>query len=360
MATIDPPQSNVAQRGKLLSFSINLALLIVSALIVAVLAEFVFRHRYGHMLYNPRPAVQAVQQYLTLDPKIGYKWQPNIDAERSIRFSINDITTPPLSTDSFGVMNSPAAKNEYATGGSFDIVGVGDSFMEMAAAPFHERFKQAGHSYYSLAIHRQCPPQYNAQFTAHAPDLQPRILLYGLFENDFDEAQDFQSWQKSGLDWFTYHSGTWCGPPIGVGVRERFLRTHARGWYAFSRVLDAKYRGENISSSGPGIGEIADVADYIANSVHVVNEAGTRFILVIIPSKQTAISGDSLESRAYDIMLELLQHASIEIVDLRKPFHEHPDPASLYYVKDGHWNNSGIALAADIILKHLESKPNES
>ncbi|MCC6794746.1 MAG: hypothetical protein IT366_06470 [Candidatus Hydrogenedentes bacterium] len=359
MEPTEPPQTNVAQRNKHLSFAINLALLTMSVFVVAVPAEFVFRHRYGHMFYNPRPAVQAVQQYLTLDPKIGFKWQPNIDAERGIRFSINDMTTLPLSTDSFGVMNSPAAKKEYAAGGSFDIVGVGDSFMEMGAAPFHDRFKQAGYSYYSLAIHRQCPPQYNAQFTAYAPDLQPKILLYGLFENDFYETQDFQSWQKSGLDWFTYHSGTWCGPPIGVGVCDRFLRTHARGWYAFARVLDSKYRGENISSSGPGIGETADVADYIANSARVAHNTGARFILIIIPSKQTAISGDSLESRAYDTMLELLQRASIEVVDLRKPFHEHPDPASLYYVKDGHWNDKGIALAADIILKHLESRPNE-
>lgn len=360
MEPTEPPQSNVAHRNRILSFAINLALLTASVLIVAIPAEFIFRHRYGHMFYNPRPAVQAVQQYLTLDTVIGFKWQSDISAERDIRFGINDMTTPPLSTDSFGVINSPDAKKQYAAGGSFDVVGVGDSFMEMAAAPFHERFKQAGYSYYSLAIHRQCPPQYNAQFTAYAADLQQSILLYGLFENDFDETQDFQSWQKSGLDWFTYHSGTWCGPPIGVGVCERFLRTHARGWYAFARVLDAKYRGENLSVSGPGIGEIADVAEYIANATHVVHETGTRLVLVIIPSKQTAISGDSLESHAYDTMLELLQRASIEIVDLRKPFHEHPDPASLYYVKDGHWNDNGIAFAADIILKHLESKSNES
>lgn len=328
-------------------------------MIVAIPAEFVFRHRYGHMLYNPRPEVRAVQQYLTLDPVIGFKWQPSISAERSIRFDINDMTTPPLSTDSFGVINSPAAIEMRAERGTVDAAGLGDSFMEMAAGEFHERFKEAGLSYYSLAIHRQCPPQYTTILDSWALPLKPRVVVYGIFENDFQESIDFRNWQVSGIDWFTYHSGTWCGPPIGDGAFERFSRTYTRGWYTFARVLEEKLRGPQTSARVVTQDTINLTTTPIAAAAIRARDAGARFVLVIIPSKETATGAATPESRAYDAMLATLRPADIEVIDLRESFREHPDPASLYYVQDGHWNDNGIALAASAILDHLEGEPNE-
>ena len=360
MPEIEITQSSVSSRRKLFSLAINAALLIVSIVIVALPAEFIFRHRYGHMLYNPRPEVLAVQQYLTLDPKIGFKWQPEISADRGIRFNINDMTTPPLSTDSFGVMNSPAAIAQFAAGAECDVFGLGDSFMEMAAPRLHERFAQAGRSYYSLAIHRQCPVQYTAILNTWALPMKPRVVIYGIFENDFQESLDFERWKTSGLDWFTYHSGTWCGPPIGDGAFERFTRNYTRGWYTFARVLNEKLRGPQSNSRAVTEHEIDLATRPIAEAAKNAENSGARFVLVIIPSKEAAQGATTAESLAYDKVLTALQPVDFEVVDLRKPFHEHPDPASLYYLKDGHWYENGIALAADIILKQLESKPNES
>jgi len=340
--------------------AINPALVSVSLLAVAVPAEFVLRQRYAHMIRTPRAEVMAVQQYLTLDPVIGFKWRPDISAERGIRFSINDMTTPALSTDSFGVINAPDAIALRAAGRPIDVVGLGDSFMEMAAAPFHDRFKKLGLAYYSLAIHRQCPPQYGAILKSWAAELKPRAVLYGLFENDFEETADYGSWRSSGVDWFAYHSGTWCGPPIGVSAIDRFLHTHARGWNAFGRVLLSKVRGERISVSGPADRDMADVTASIRDAAAWADAAGVRFILVIIPSKQTAAGSDTRESRAYDAVLAALGNRSIEVVDLRAAFRSHPDPASLYYVVDGHWNAAGVALAGDEILKRFEGAANES
>lgn len=358
MAEIAEQQSKKTSRRRLI-FLVNAALVFFALLIVAIPAELVFRHRYGHMLYNPRPEVRAVQQYLTLDPIIGFKWQPNISAERGIRFDINDMTTPALSTDTFGVMNSPAAIAQLASGSAIDVVGLGDSFMEMAAPKFHDRFKQSGLAYYSLAIHRQCPIQHSAILDQWGVPLKPRAVVYGIFENDFQESADFENWKASGLDWFAYHSGTWCGPPIGDSKFARLMRTYTRGWFTFARVLEEKLNGPPSSARVVTQHEIGLAVAPIAEAAENAREAGARFVLVAIPSKETTKGDVTAESKAYDTLLAALLPSNIEIVDLRKPFHEHPDPASLYYVKDGHWNDNGIAFAADIILKHLESKPNE-
>ena len=359
MAEIAEQQSKSPSRRRLI-FLVNAALVFFALLIVVVPAEFVFRHRYGHMLYNPRAEVRAVQQYLTLDPKIGFKWLPNISAERGIRFDINDMTTPALSTDTFGMMNSPAAIAQMASGSAIDVVGLGDSFMEMAAPKFHDRFKQSGMTYYSLAIHRQCPIQYTAILKAWGAPLKPSVVVYGIFENDFQESADFENWKASGLDWFTYHSGTWCGPPIGDNKFARLMRTAARGWYTFTRVLEEKLTGPPSSARVVKQHEIGLAAAPIAEAAKNAHEAGARFVLVVIPSKETAKGITTAESKAYDALLAALLPSNIEVVDLRKPFHDHPNPASLYYVKDGHWNDNGIAFAADIILNHIESKTNES
>lgn len=346
---------------RILALLANAGLVAISLLIVAVPAEFVFRHRYGHMLYNPRPEVRAVQQYLTLDPVIGFTWQPDISTERSIRFDINDMTTPPLSTDSFGVINSPGAIAMRAERGTVDVVGLGDSFMEMAAGEFHERFKEKGLSYYSLAIHRQCPPQYTAILESRALPLKPHIVVYGIFENDFQETFDFEKWRASDLDWFSYHSGTWCGPPLGAGSLERFARTYTRGWFTFGRVLREKALGPEALPEIKRQPAIALASVPIFNAADLARNAQIRFILVLIPSKETAKGAATPESRCYDTLARLATSPKIgiDVVDLREAFRNHSDPASLYYVKDGHWNDSGIALAATAILEQLEGKANE-
>jgi len=342
-----------APRSRWVLRSVNAALVVGALLIVAIPFEFLFRHRYAHLLYTPRAEVRAVQQYLTLDPVIGFRWQSNVSQDRGVRFVLNDIKPAPLSTDAFGIMNLPAAIADQTAGPPVDVVGLGDSFMEMANPGFDEKFRAAGLSYYSLAIHRQCPPQYNAILDRRGRGMKPGVILYGLFENDFNEISDYRSWQRSGLDWFAYHSGTWCGPPIGATRIERAMRTRARGWYAFTRILNARLRGERMTLTGPTRSEIEDAAACVTDAASQARELDAQFILLLIPSKQTATAGETLEARAYDAMLEMFPE--IQAIDLRSIFQAHPQPESLYYDKDSHWNERGVALAADCVLKRLES-----
>jgi hypothetical protein len=269
-----------------------------------------------------------------------------------VRFALNDIEPAPLSTDEFGIINLPEAIQARRNGHSVDIVGLGDSFMEIAHKQFHEGFRDHGLFYYSLALHRLCPGQYNVLLGRHSA-MAPRVVVYGVFENDFSETSDWLDWQASGLDWFSYHSGTWCGPPVGVNPYTRFTHTRARGWYAFGRILNANLRGERMTLTGPSEKEIDNVIEAIKHAKTSANAMNARFVLVLIPGKQSAVSGNSREAAAYDALLHALP--DIEVVDLRAIFREHSLPKSLYYERDSHWNERGVGLAFEHIFNLLET-----
>ena len=163
-----------------------------------------------------------------------------------------------------------------------NIIGLGDSFVHDAANTFYEYFDRHSLFYYSLAMHRHSPPQYNIILRDYAAPLRPDWIIYGLYENDFDEAEDFDAWRESGVDWFAFHSGTWAGWPTGGGafdrltqqyipeLRWRFLRAAYR--YGFLRVPMAQ-SGERMATQ-------------VVSALDLANQMESNFLLVLIPSKK--------------------------------------------------------------------------
>jgi len=79
-------------------------------------------------------------------------------------------------------------------------------------------------------------------------------------ENDFFETLDFEAWLNSGEDWFTYHSGYWCGPASDVPVTVRLFRRYLKGCYSGYRsvrlrLIDDQQPGQPLThSNGSGVG----------------------------------------------------------------------------------------------------------
>ncbi len=344
-ASTSPP------RGR--AILINASVALGATIAVAILAEPLLRLRYVEPLPTTPPAVLEVQPHLVLDPLTGYRWQSNVSADRGIVFHNADIEYEPLSTDEFGVVNTPAAINGRRSNEQVQILGLGDSFMEMAAPGFHSAFLERGLFYYSLAIHRHAPPHYAALFDAYGIAMKSEIVLVGLFENDFTETQDFENWKRSGVDWFAYHSGTWCGRSAPATPSGRFVRTWLRGYEGLANVVRIRLRGERMSVTGPTEHQVFRVSAYLSGIAEQARAHGIEPWLVLIPSKPTARGETTLEARAYDDVIALLEGKFTRTVDLRPVFAAHPDPASLYYQQDGHWNAAGIALAAETILANI-------
>jgi hypothetical protein len=338
-------------RGRI--FLVNMAVMFVVTLVVLLAAEPLLRLRYVEPVPPQPPAVAEVQPYLTLHPNLGYTWIPNVSADRNIIFHNNDIEYGALSTDEFGVVNVPDAITRRAEGEPVRVLGLGDSFMEMAAPGFHRAFGDRGTFYYSLAIHRHAPPHYAAMFRLHGLALKPSVVLVGLFENDFAETEDFENWRESRLDWFAYHSGTWCGRPVPISAERRFIRRWFRGYEGLTNVLRIRLRAERMSVAGPSDHQVERVTAYLSEIAETSRENSAAMWLILIPSKPTARGEVTPEAKAYDRVAAALAPKVAGIIDLRPVFQQHPDPASLYYRIDGHWNRAGVALAAQTVLARL-------
>ena len=340
---------SVRHRAKFALFNVIFIGLVASITLFSF--EVLLRIRYAEPIRQASSEVLAIQQYLQLDPDIGFVWKTDIREEENIIFDVRDIDLPPLSTDVNGFINPPGSIQALERGDPVDIIGLGDSFMEHGAHGFHTLFQNAGFLYYSLAIQRQSPPQFLNVLKKYAAPLHPKWIVLGLFENDFPETEDYDRWRESGMDWFAYHSGTWCGPPVPTDPLKSFYLDYFPGVDGLLRVLLGRLRIESISFSGPTEKQIERVVDLLAEIRQRTEAQGARFLLVLIPGRDTAIHGNSPASRAYDRIIEYFPPTSI--LDLRPVFASVPDPATLYYREDAHWNAYGIEKAGNAIVEMI-------
>jgi hypothetical protein len=312
------------------------ALLALAAVALPLGGYFLYAHFHARAEAELRVhKFMAQQPYLELNDDVGFLWKKNLN----VTFPANDwwldvkkegVAIEPIVTDGHGFKNDPAAIAQLATA-TPNIIGLGDSFIHEAAGVFYDFFKKHGQFYYSLAMQRQCPPQYNAILTRYALPLHPQHILYGVYENDFQETEDYREWKESGLDWFAYHGGTWCGPAITP-----------------PRKSEAALVGE----------EMADVLQCIvsANTLCLTNHVD--FTLMLIPSKAYVVEGNHAsiyETVCYDVIKKEALQRGIRVIDLREVFSREPEPAGLYWKTDGHWSHRGMEIAVQTYFQALST-----
>ena len=313
---------------------------IVAAILGVALFLVVNHYRIGALRRDQYHKIQLVQRHLVLNNDVGFLWRPN----QSITFAEKDrwLNTkregippePPLIIDGYGFPNNAAAIEALRTN-TPDIIGLGDSFIHNGASLFFRFFKNQGYFYYNMAMHRQCPPQYNAILTRYALKHRPKHILYGVYVNDFEETEDFRQWKQSGVDWFTYHNGIWCGPPISPkGEKEPSTA--------------AKHPEANLR----------DVLKCILSANELCQSNGVEFTLMLIPSKDYVVSNrrsDRYETAFYDTLQKDASRAGIRVIDLRDVFVKENNPASLYWKSEGHWSYHGMGVAATVYLRALQA-----
>ena len=131
--------------------------------------------------------------------------------------------------------------------------------------------------------------------------------------------------------------------------------TFVPGWYAAVRNVRANVRGNRMTLTGPTPSEIAGVVNALQDISVRARAIPARVLVMLIPSKPTAVTALTKEAQAYDAVIKALESDdTVDILDLRTPFREHADPASLYYRIDGHWNRAGMKFAGDRMLDYIE------
>jgi len=292
-----------------------------------------------HFRYRRR-MLWEVQRSLVEDERLGFTWRPGITWAEERSFPWLDHAVEPMSTDEWGFRNHPDAIEARRAGAPIDVLGLGDSFVEDAAYLFHEELARDGLRYYGLAICRHAPPQYNRALQGHGLALHPRNVVYAVFENDAVETRDFEAWEASGSGWFDYHSGSWAGP----------ARLGWRSWFPGIHRLRTRVLGPESEPSSPSPAEgAASVAGYVRDARRAAREAGAGFLLVLVPSRETVLAGDTPGSAFHDALLERLREDGVRTLDLRLLFRSSAEPAALYYEQDTHWNAAGMRLGLEAI-----------
>lgn len=322
---------------------------VVSVLIAVVLGEILLRYYFNVVRYRRTAAIDRIQRHLRPHDDIGFLWEPNISHEENIVLAWADqekeLTV--LCTDQWGFRNHPKAKEDRQRGIPVDVVGVGDSFIEMAAKPFYEFFKKRSLNYHSFAMHRQCTPQYNLILEEFALPLEPEFVLYGIYENDFYELPDYEAWVESDMDYFAYHSGYWCGPPY---YESRFW--HPEGYLTLYQALLPDRYAERQSRRIACDARMR-MEDHIIEADELCKRHGAAMLLILIPGRQTLFGNLKVFSDGYAELAKAANEHGIPVLDLRPVILSHPNPRQLYYRKDGHWNLRGIRLAAEAIDRKL-------
>lgn len=292
--------------------------------------------------------VSKIQPLLRAHSTLGYLWESNLSLPvGTLKWA--DQVPRALTTDAIGFFNDPTAISRLASDEHVNIIGLGDSFVHDAANTFYQFFDRQSLFYYSLAMHRHSPPQYNIILRDYALPRRPDWIIYGLYENDFDEAEDFEAWRESGVDWFAYHSGSWAGRPIGRGAVARLTQRYIPELRR--RLLKAADRFGFGDAPMAQSGE--RIATLVVSALDAANQMESNFLLVLIPSKKAVIGGESPKAPLYtDLLNRVRPRTDLRILDLAPRFRTCcGDPASLYYKIDGHWNEAGMTEGAKAILE---------
>ncbi|MCS6770746.1 MAG: SGNH/GDSL hydrolase family protein [Kiritimatiellae bacterium] len=99
-------------------------------------------------------------------------------------------------------------------------------------------------------------------------------------------------------------------------------------------------------------------AEKAVELARVIGSPSTYFVL--IPSLALWLADDpAMERRVHESFADRIRQRGLKVIDLKPAFEAHPNPRSLYFATDPHWNDAGHAFAADVIARALqESGPN--
>ncbi len=301
-------------------------------------------------VYRPDSQVMLFQQNMKIHPKMGFLFRENLGRTQPLEVKWADQAASTLITDELGFVNSQYALEAKREGKHIQIIGVGSSFMQGAAGKFHEFFWAKGIFYYNMATPRQTLPQFTTAVKEFAIKEKPNWILYDLNETSFELIQDYENWSRSGMDWFTYHSGTWCGPPKrpGLPYLDRFPKMEAL-YYGIRRRVAPEMPIPKASDKD----NVRKALGYIVEAYEAARAQGIRFLVVVIPGRETSMYGKAERWKNIGTLLPLLEKANVPVLNLLDTFAKEDDPQALYYQVDAHWNEYGILKASMTISEYL-------
>ncbi|MEN6625288.1 MAG: hypothetical protein ABFD69_03555 [Candidatus Sumerlaeia bacterium] len=315
---------------------------------------------------------------LAPDPVLGYRQQPGraLPADTMPYYVLGGEPR----TDDWGFFNPGV---DLAR--PHDAVVIGDSFV---AAGWPNMMDAV-----NLGVPGYSPPQYTEVLRRWGLRARPRTVFYCLFANDAAEAEYWERWRASGLDWFTFKWMNYGAGEQHLGriVLDRWLLQGSMiystvDWlrFGYSRagraaqaqplrwkdaagelVFDRAAFTTVTAMDNPAVERgFALIERNIAEAKRLCAGAGARLVLVILPVKEWAYF-DGLKSvaaptdpiqnlpRFYARLSAVCARSGVECHDLTPVFREAiaRGEGPLYLSRDIHWSLAGNRLAASTVSK---------
>jgi len=349
----------------------NLLVVIITLLLVILVIEVIYDSSHERVEQILRNCNEA----MVLDEELGFRYRPNLDIDFQC-----DQRLPPirLVTDDAGFRNR--ARIEKA-----DVIMLGDSFADQAYPVWVEAFESRGLALYNLATQRYTTQHYHLAYRSHGAGKGARYVVVAFFMNDFWELPDFDRWRESGLDWFTFHGGTYGGEPIDrdLSLQQRARRLLERS-VLFS-LIDLSYKHLTYHGKYKGVRTTFAPAYFVRRGINegspafrktidnimaievLSRERSSRIIVYLVPCKEHVLfefcplpPGFTRESfheelnGPYDLLSATLADKGVICIDDRERFRETSARGEqLYPDNDLHWNEQGARVAADSILEAI-------
>jgi hypothetical protein len=328
-------------------------------------------------VYSARSAWQDMMQG---DPYLGYKLRPGLD----INFP-SEGREVPIRTSSFGL--GDIGFRDIGTQPPFEAVALGDSFTlcdDVAAENCWVRHlaENTGVSFATLGVNGYSTMAAARVLDRYGRKLAPKLVVVGVFPNDFKDNVHFEGWLASGTD----NYWTWMGSRRG--------RTGFGNWLADRSMVYRLLDGARRSRS-------RDIHDYkdanfdyvfrldrwwtqaiedieahrgwalmqtsLLDMRRIADEIGARFVILLFPTKEQ-VHWDLVRTHAPagsnyqpDMPTEAVRRFAdgngIPWCDLTPSLRtESARGRQLYLRVSGHWNEAGNAFGAGVIESCLREK----
>lgn len=318
-------------------------------------------------------ARSAWQDMMLGDAELGYKLRPDLD----IRFP-SEGREVPIRTTSFGL--GDIGFRDIGTKPPFDAIAVGDSFtlcddVAVESCWVKHLADHTGLSIATLGVNGYSTIAAERVLDRYGRKLAPKLILAGVFPNDFKDNVHFDGWTKSGTD----NYWTWMGQRRGRTGFGNWLADHSMVY----RLVDGAMRSRsrdiyNYAENGfdyvfrfdiwwtqvikdierhPGLGLMQTS---LLNMRRIADELGSRFVILLLPTKEQVhwniVRQFAPADAGYDPNLPTNTVAAwardngIAVCDLTQALRDESATGRQLYLRvSGHWNEAGNAFGADII-----------
>lgn len=317
------------------------------------------------------------EEMMVPDRQLGYRPRPGLDLlyPSEGRDIVVRTTSHGLGDIGFRDLGTTAPFDAIVLGDSFtfcDDVSVDRCWVRLLGERSGMSIASLGISGFSTLAEGRVLQQYGAR-------LRPKLVILGLFPNDFNDNLRFNEWVTSGHPDFW----EWRKAREGRGVIRGWLAGHSIIYRLFDAATrsgegkifryqknglnlvlrtDRLFSDENRESARRAASELMRQALIDINRAAAA--MGARFVVVLIPSKEEVywdVVRPDLSSSArvevdgpLAIVEDVCREQMIPACDLRPVFRRHArEHRQLYLRVSGHWNDEGNDLAATSVSECL-------